>query len=133
MRWKYSRHVDLFCDSQIQQIIPIDCLTDANDPEKLYCDREITHKVSSLLRHCFSYLSEREIMILKQRYFLDPPETLKEISIKLGISKERVRQIQFKSMKRLKHVILAHAGFPVQSAMSGANPYPENIRERIMH
>ncbi len=98
----------------------IDCLTEATDPERLYCDREVSHKISSLLYHCFTYLSEREVSVLKQRYFLDPPVTLKGIGIQLGISKARVRQIQLRSLKRLKHVIRTHAGFPVQSAVSDA-------------
>jgi RNA polymerase sigma-32 factor len=110
----------------------IDFLTETTDPERLYCGRDVSHKISSLLRHYFTYLSEREVSVLKQRYFFDPPVCLKDIGIQLGISKERVRQIQLKSMERLRNLITAHAGFSFQSSVSEAFPYRGSSQERLM-
>jgi RNA polymerase sigma-32 factor len=83
----------------------IDFLTDGTDPEKLYNGKEASYNISSLLRHCFSFLSQREVSVLKQRYFADPPVKLKEIGMQLGVSRERVRQIQTRSIEKLKQVL----------------------------
>ena len=47
-----------------------------------------------------------EIYIINSRKLEENPKTLKEISIQLNISKERVRQIEVISLKKLKKNIL---------------------------
>ena len=51
-------------------------------------------------------LKEREATILRLYLGLDSPEpmTLEEIGAKLGITRERVRQIKEKALSRLRHV-----------------------------
>ncbi|MGQ0701697.1 MAG: sigma-70 family RNA polymerase sigma factor [Gemmatimonadales bacterium] len=51
-------------------------------------------------------LKEREATILRLYFGLDSPEpmTLEEIGAKLGITRERVRQIKEKALSRLRHV-----------------------------
>ncbi|HVN71874.1 MAG TPA: sigma-70 family RNA polymerase sigma factor [Desulfomonilia bacterium] len=83
----------------------IDFLTDGTDPEKLYNSKEASYNISSLLHHCFTYLSPREVSVLKQRFYADPPVKLKEIGMQLGVSRERVRQIQTRSMEKLKQAL----------------------------
>jgi RNA polymerase sigma-32 factor len=83
----------------------IDFLTDGTDPEKLYNGKEASYNISTMLHHCFTFLSHREVSVLKQRYFSDPPVKLKEIGMQLGVSRERVRQIQTRSMEKLKQVV----------------------------
>ena len=83
----------------------VDFLTDGNDPEKLFYGKQTSYNISSLLNHCFNFLSQREASVLRQRYLTDPPMTLKEIGTQLGVSRERVRQIQMRSMEKLKQVL----------------------------
>jgi RNA polymerase primary sigma factor len=50
-------------------------------------------------------LDEREREILKLRYGLEDghPRTLKDVSLKFNITRERVRQIEIKAIEKLKH------------------------------
>ena len=56
------------------------------------------------LERILETLSEREGEIIKMRFgFYDQPMTFQEISEHFGISRERVRQIEIKTMKKLRH------------------------------
>ncbi len=59
------------------------------------------------LRKLITYLDEREQKILILRYGLDGnhPKTLEEVSVLIGRTRERVRQIQMQSLKKLKNFI----------------------------
>ena len=59
--------------------------------------------ISEIVSSAFSVLDERQFDILKRRYGIDMDrsETLEEISVSYGISRERIRQIQASSMKKL--------------------------------
>ena len=64
--------------------------------------------INSLLRQqlerILETLSEREGEIIKMRFgFYDEPMAFQEISEQFGISRERVRQIETKTMKKLRH------------------------------
>lgn len=83
----------------------LDFLTDEDDPEKLFHVRQVSDNISSLLAESFRFLSKREVFILRKRFFSDPPLTLKQIADQLGVSRERVRQIEAKSIKKLKKIL----------------------------
>jgi len=57
------------------------------------------------LDQIFEVLPPREVQILKLRFGLSngKTHTLKEIGIKIGVSRERIRQIEAQAMKRLRH------------------------------
>ena len=56
------------------------------------------------LRECLSTLDERSSMILDMRFGLsDKAHTLKEVGQKMGISKDRVRQMQARALHRMRH------------------------------
>lgn len=57
------------------------------------------------IRELLDQLSEREAEVIRLRYgFVDgKPYTLKEVGEKLGITRERVRQIEAKALRRLRH------------------------------
>jgi RNA polymerase primary sigma factor len=52
-----------------------------------------------------STLSPREARILRLRFGLDDnhPYTLEEVGAKFGLTRERIRQIEGKALKRLRH------------------------------
>jgi len=78
-------------------------VADANavDPALAAVSGQLTDAVMSLL----DVLSEREQRVLRLRYGLggEAPSTLDEIGQVLGTSRERVRQIEQRSLEKLRH------------------------------
>ena len=54
------------------------------------------------LREAFEMLSERQKKVINERYFTESPRKLHEIARDLGVSQERVRQIQAESIGKLR-------------------------------
>jgi RNA polymerase primary sigma factor len=73
-------------------------------PEDMRVSESETDRVVKLLQD----LDEREATILKLRYGLDTDEplTLKEIGVKINLTRERVRQIECEALRKIKEHIL---------------------------
>lgn len=71
-------------------------------PEDSYAREEILNNFKRLLKDFAQTLTGKDYVIFYERLFTDRPKTLNELSQKLGISKERVRQIEEKIIKKLK-------------------------------
>ena len=54
------------------------------------------------LREALEALSARQAKVINERFFCEPPRKLHEIARDLGVSRERVRQIQAESIRKLK-------------------------------
>jgi RNA polymerase primary sigma factor len=82
----------------------LDYLADTQNPgpDVETFERALTQSIVEVL----SSLREREANILRLYFGLEGPEpmTLEEIGTKLGITRERVRQIKEKALSRLRHV-----------------------------
>jgi RNA polymerase primary sigma factor len=82
----------------------LDYLPDTQNPGP---DAEtFEHALTQSIEEVLGSLKEREAMILRLYFGLDGPEpmTLEEIGSRLGITRERVRQIKEKALSRLRHV-----------------------------
>ena len=64
----------------------------------------LTHELEILLDSGLSLLNEREREVLAGRYGLSDrePETLDVLAIRLGLTRERIRQIQLEALAKLK-------------------------------
>ncbi len=74
-----------------------------------------TRRRRKLLYSAVQELPAREQRIIAQRHLNDEPRTLAEIGVELGISKERVRQLEERAMSRITDAVrtAAEAGVPV--------------------
>jgi RNA polymerase primary sigma factor len=70
-------------------------------PDQELIDDDVLGKVKEL----FQFLDAREATVLKMRFGLEdtPTHTLKEIGEALGLTRERVRQIEVEALSKLQH------------------------------
>lgn len=60
-------------------------------------------QIDSVIREMEGYVDVRERFVLRQRFGLDGPAgTLREVAEVLGVTKERVRQIQVKAIEKIR-------------------------------
>ncbi|MFQ5876260.1 MAG: RNA polymerase sigma factor RpoD/SigA [Acidobacteriota bacterium] len=80
----------------------------------------IRHEHQGLIRLALRSLSDQEQTVIINRFGLEGGRTftLKEIGVKLGVSRERVRQIENQAKKRLKKMMARQ--HRVNSSLSGA-------------
>ena len=57
------------------------------------------------LKDALTSLSDREYNILRERRLNEDAITLEELGVRLGISKERVRQIESRALEKLRHAL----------------------------
>jgi len=62
------------------------------------------------LHDALMVLSERELRIVRERRLAEEGATLEALGQKLGISKERVRQIENRALEKLRHALLKDQG-----------------------
>ncbi|NPA39979.1 MAG: sigma-70 family RNA polymerase sigma factor [Thermodesulfobacteria bacterium] len=71
-------------------------------PEDTYAREEILNNFKKLLKEFAKDLKGKDYVIFHERLLAEKPKTLNELSQKLGISKERVRQIEEKIIRKLR-------------------------------
>jgi RNA polymerase sigma-32 factor len=79
---------------------------DTIDQEKALGEQEELSKRSALLSKAMEILNEREKQIIISRKLSDTPETLEELSVRYGISRERIRQIEVRAYEKIREHIL---------------------------
>ena len=74
---------------------------DLQPEEQVAQDNWAQHQ-HELLNQALATLSTRDRLIIRRRHLAEEPETLKDLAEELGISIERVRQLEARAMKKLK-------------------------------
>jgi len=99
-----SEHVEFLVDNRP---LPDEVVTESIDT-----DRRI-----HWLQDAMAVLSEREMRILRESRLAEESATLEALGTRLGISKERVRQIENRAMEKLRRVLIER--------------HPEEVVERV--
>lgn len=92
-------------------------------PEDAYAREEILNNFRRLLKEFAYTLTGKDYIIFYERLFAEEPKTLNELSQKLGISKERVRQIEDRLIKKLRKFLQER--LPDAAIYPQALPYKE--------
>ncbi len=71
-------------------------------PEEQILNDDWAKHQHNLLNQALDTLSDRDRLIIKRRHLSEDPDTLKDLAEELGISIERVRQLEARAMKKLK-------------------------------
>jgi RNA polymerase sigma-32 factor len=74
---------------------------------------------TGLVRAAMASLSDREKLIVQQRHLGEDAITLEALGALLGVSKERVRQIEGVALAKLKRAVVDRIGDPVAAGYLG--------------
>jgi len=73
-----------------------------DNPEQQLEEKDWAAFARNQLEQAMNVLSDRDRYVIRQRRLMDPPATLKELSEELGVSIERVRQLEARAMKKME-------------------------------
>ena len=71
-------------------------------PEQAVGEQAFAERTRTEVHAAIARLPEREAMIVRERLLADDPSTLEALGMRLGISKERVRQLEERARARLR-------------------------------
>lgn len=74
-------------------------------PEDIAIKSNWENHQKSILYKAMTTLADRDRLIVERRHLSEEPATLKELAAELGVSVERVRQLEARAMKKLKATI----------------------------
>lgn len=82
------------------------------NPEDVVIGMKDAQTRSTWLQQALGELSDREQTIIRERHLVYEPVTLEELGKQLGVSKERVRQLEQRAMDKLKVSMSRHVSNP---------------------
>jgi RNA polymerase primary sigma factor len=137
IRKSYQAHTGSLADSK--NLVSLDCTisSDADneetmldhlcykgpDQDELYTYKERGSYLRNLLKSDPPILTKREVFIIERRFFSDPPATLKDVALEIGVTRERVRQIEVRSLKKIRSSIEKQNSILVED-IQFENDYP---------
>jgi RNA polymerase sigma-32 factor len=100
-------------DAEIQDFL----ISDAPRPDELVESRNLAEVSTTLVQDALQKLTPRERIVITARKLSEGVVTLASLGTKLGISKERVRQIENQALTKLKAALLARVSDPVLAGL----------------
>ncbi len=100
-----SLNVPLSTDSGVESSDALSALPDLRpSPEQLVADTQEQAQRRQVLLEALSTLSEREKIIIAQRWLCEPPTTFDVLAQQMGVSRERVRQLEARALEKMRSV-----------------------------
>jgi RNA polymerase sigma-32 factor len=103
-------------ESEWQDLLP----DNAPRPDELVMQTRDAAKRSAWIKRALEKLNPREQVIIRERQMQDEGVTLEALGARLGISKERVRQIEANALTKLKSALIEQVGDPVDAGLIAA-------------
>ncbi len=100
-------------DGEFQDILP----DETGTPEELYMEEHDAEKRREWIMKAMKVLNPREVTIISKRRLSEDSITLEALGEQLGISKERVRQIEHAALQKLKKALTGLVGDPEKAGM----------------
>ena len=98
----------------------------------LEIDNNLLINVEKYIDEMTKLTSEKEMYILRRRFGINcEPLTLKEIADEFNVSSERIRQIESKAIRKLKHPSRARIGFAILLGEE-LKPYSKEEKELVI-
>lgn len=79
-------------------------------PETLLNARQRQDLFSQAIRDACAELPDRDREVIERRYLTETPETFQTIAEGFGLTRERVRQIEVRALRRIQKKLSAHRG-----------------------
>jgi RNA polymerase sigma-32 factor len=85
----------------------IDIASESPSPESVVAETEEREQSMNAVKGAMMKLTDRERHILEQRYLTDESNSLASIGRGMGLSRERVRQLEHQAQAKMRHAIIA--------------------------
>ncbi len=106
----FSRHINQTGSTRSRKIYSLDKILEDDEGIRFKSNFDMyeifeNHSLKELMEKALSTLNEKEEEILKLRFgLMDGQEyTLEDIGLKYNVTRERIRQIEFKALRKMKH------------------------------
>jgi RNA polymerase sigma-32 factor len=86
-------------------------------PDEEVMDRRDGARRTAWLQAALEALNPRELMIIRERRLQEDGVTLEHLGDRLGISKERVRQIEHNALRKLREALVREVGDPAEAGL----------------
>lgn len=88
-------------EEEIEMFIP----DEAPSPEEILLKKQVSERIRECMNKC---LRPRDAEIIKMRYGFDTdtPMTLEEVGREVGLTRERVRQIEQRALRKLRIMLV---------------------------
>ena len=76
--------------------------SEEKNQEDMLAELEVESEMGAMLTEAMNTLNDREKLVLEKRYLSDDPMQLKDLGEELGVTKQRVAQIEKRALEKMR-------------------------------